>query len=199
MEELPVTENLVYYIYKYRPKWTWKFHDYSFKETEITRKIWRYRDMNEDAVNFFTLELLKAISSLIEMKTPLFNADTVGLVAVPPSKVNKVSPVEESIQRIYYGYHEMTMKIHFLDTICDCSDLLVRTKDIETQHTGHRASAEQQYESIACRHDNLSEACDAYILLDDVTTSGNSMKVCKQILEEHGARNVYRLAIARTV
>ena len=38
-----------------------------------------------------------------------------------------------------------------------------------------------------------------YLLLDDVYTSGNSMKNAERILRENGAQNIYKIVLAKEV
>ena len=44
---------------------------------------------------------------------------------------------------VYKGYFSALM---------DCGDMLVRTKDMESQHLGRRATYEEQKETIACKY-----------------------------------------------
>ena len=75
-------------------------------------------------------------------------------------------------------------------------------EDVPTAHLGEgRASPEQHIDSMKCCEDNLSNEDTAYIILDDITTTGNTMKACNEILLNHGVneRNIYNIALGATV
>ncbi len=150
-------------------------------------------------MNDFTNDLMWAVLSLANR----VSSQNIGLVAVPPSEVDKVSPVRTSIQNMVNWYNQEITSSHFGYDKCfyDYGKLLMRFTDISTAHKGKRASYEEQKNSIICSRDNLSRYWTTFFILDDDTTTGTSMDVCWDILLEHGAKEQYiiRLAIARTV
>ena len=86
--------------------------------------------------------------------------------------------------------------------IINYKDLLKRIEDVPTAHKGEgRASCQQHIDSIKCMEDNLSNENVAYIVLDDITTTGDSMKACNQVLYESGVKieNIYNIALGATV
>lgn len=195
--QLKKTDTGIYYLYDYIPKRNFAYC--SEKEIAITRKIWEYKNGNMEALNFFTNELMLAVAVLANE----IHSQKMGLVAVPPSKVNKASTMHKSIRNMVNWYEKGITKTHFntQKAFYDYSTLLTRVTDISTAHEGKRASYDEQAESIVCNRDNLSRLWTTFFILDDVTTKGTSMDVCKDILLEHGAKEQYivRLAIARTV
>ena len=81
-------------------------------------------------------------------------------------------------------------------------DLLKRVKNVPTAHLCEcRASFEEHIDSIMCMRDNLSNENIAYIILDDITTTGNSMRACNEILLQSGVKmeNIYNIALGATV
>lgn len=197
MLKLHQTETGIYYLHDYIPSKKFRYHSES--ENEISRKIWAYKNGDAEAINIFTNELMHAVSALANC----MRSNKIGLVAVPPSKRNKYSAIRDSIE-IMDGWHDQGLSKTVFGchkTIYDYSTLLTRISDISTAHEGVRASYEEQKDSIACSRDNLSKYWTAFIILDDVTTRGTSMDVCKDILLEHGAKEQYivRLAIAKTI
>ena len=80
-------------------------------------------------------------------------------------------------------------------------------KDFSTclvRHSDHKKLTSNGIRSIKSHLDTLSfnsefDIHDKHILLiDDVTTTGNSMLACREILIKNGARDVYCLALAKT-
>lgn len=81
----------------------------------------------------------------------------------------------------------------------DGTSLLVRTKSIDKLASGGDRSIEVHLNSIRVvdKHGVLKDA--SVLLLDDVTTSNNSLRACKQLLRAAGAKQVQMLALGRTV
>lgn len=194
---IKMTDSGIFYLHDYIPVKEFRYH--TEQEIETSRKIWAYKDGEVVSVNYFTEELMYAIAALGNMT----RSSNIGLVAIPPSKVNKRSSVVDSIHQIQTWHNQGLSKTKYgtQKNIYDYSDLLVRVLDIGTAHKGMRATYEQQKASIYCKRDRLSRYMTAFFILDDVTTKGTSMDVCRDILLEHGANDkyIYRLAIARTV
>lgn len=105
---------------------------------------------------------------------------------VPSSKKGKVSQGLESI------LSQITKT-----TIIYDRDFLVRDCDVPSAHEGGDRSIEKHINSISVKRIPNTEI--PLILLDDVTTSGNSLKSCKTILEKAGINNIYMVAIGSTV
>lgn len=197
MLQINMTETGIYYLHNYIP--VRQFPYYSEEAVAITKKIWDYKNGDADALNVFTNELMCAVATIANN----IRSDKFGLVAVPPSKVNKASAIRASIQGMVNWYNQGIIRNNFgcSKAFYDYSNLLTRISDISTAHEGVRASYDEQIESIACCRNNLSKYWTTFIILDDVTTLGTSMDVCRDILLSHGAKGQYiiRMAIARTV
>ena len=79
----------------------------------------------------------------------------------------------------------------------DGSSCLVRHTSIDKLATGGNRNIDVHLNSV--KVENNAIIYDKYvILLDDITTSGNSLKACKQLLLEAGAKGVQCLAIGKT-
>lgn len=197
MLQLNMTDSGIYYLHDYIP--VRQFRYYSEEAVAISRKIWNYKDGNQDALNVFTNELMWAVATLANR----IRSNKFGLVAVPPSKVNKMSAIRNSIWNMVNWYNNGIVRESFgcSKEFYDHSNLLTRVSDISTAHEGMRATYAEQKKSIACHGNTLSKYWTTFIILDDVTTLGTSMDVCRDILLEHGAKEQYiiRMAIARTV
>lgn len=197
MIDLKQTDSGIYYLHDYVP--VRQFRRHSETDNSMSRKIWDYKNGEADALNLFTNELMEAVS-VLSKKMP---GNKIGLVAVPPSKVGKASTVRTSIWNMA-NWSDKGIALRNFNcnkTIYDYGNLLTRSSDISTAHEGRRSSYEEQYESISCARDRLSRYWTTFIILDDVTTQGTSMDVCRDILIEHGAveKYIYRMAIAKTI
>ena len=80
------------------------------------------------------------------------------------------------------------------DRVC----FLERTRTIPKLATGGRRSKEIHLHSIAPRRDMTVEN-ETVFLLDDVTTTGNSLLACRDILMAKGARAVEMLALGKAI
>ena len=94
------------------------------------------------------------------------------------------------------GLRTLAQKLAAADRI-DATDCLVRKVKIDKLATGGNRSIEVHLGSIGVQNEKLFQGLDV-LLLDDVTTSGNSLEACKQILLKAGANRVQKLVIAKT-
>lgn len=147
-------------------------------------------------IEFFSEKLLESIKIISAVY--FRDKDGVVLVAVPPSEKGKDPQTKKSIEMIEEWANEEKYEIDF--KVYDKSKFLIRTHDVESSKTGNRSIAKHE-NSIECdKKDNMPSNIGV-IILDDVTTSGNTMYVCKNKLIEYGLdeENVIPLAIARTL
>lgn len=119
------------------------------------------------------------------------------LVAFPSSKVkgNYISPSHTLIHRLV----ERATRDNGKSDITDASECLYRYKDIQKQHlsSGSR-NANIHLDSIELRHPELIQGKDV-LVIDDITTSGSSMRAAFQMLKEHGAKSVIGFVVGRTI
>lgn len=80
----------------------------------------------------------------------------------------------------------------------DGTDWLVRHTAVKKKATGGERDISVDLQSIRVHNAAIVEG-KAILLLDDVTTTGNSLSACKELLERAGAHRVQRLAIGKTV
>ena len=179
--------------------------DYTSDEIENTEKIWGYKDGDDEyLISLFTKELMQTITNIVNRNLGDDKKEIV-LVPVPSSKVKHKN---NATMRKTINIIETWCKNGITDQnfgckheIINCNDLIYRVTDVPTAHLGEgRASCDEHIASMKCNEDLLSSE-QIFIILDDVTTTGNSMKACKQILINHGADNdnIYTLAIGATV
>lgn len=80
----------------------------------------------------------------------------------------------------------------------DCVDFLLRARSVDKLATGGERRLDVQFHSIIVNsHYNLSN--DIVLLVDDVTTSGNSLYACRDILLSNGAKRVAMFALGRSI
>jgi predicted amidophosphoribosyltransferase len=79
----------------------------------------------------------------------------------------------------------------------DATSCLQRTVQIESLHGGGDRSIETHLRSIRVINNEIIQGRHV-LLLDDVTTSGNTFNACEQLLLESGASNVTCLALGKT-
>lgn len=85
-----------------------------------------------------------------------------------------------------------------LDDRIDATSCLVRHKKIEKLATGGSRHPKVHHDSIVVRNINLIKGANV-LLLDDVSTSNNSILVCKELLLKAGAAKVTCFALGQTV
>jgi predicted amidophosphoribosyltransferase len=133
------------------------------------------------AVTFFSRRLTVALGRLSEKQTPKL------AVMIPSSTAHNISEGLASI--VLNACHPRSIPHN-----CSC---LTRVKSVSKKATGGSRSVEQHFHSIIIEG-NAFERGSRILLIDDVTTTGNSMRACKQLLQDAGAGDVIMLALTQT-
>lgn len=167
------------HLYSYHPYW------YYGQNTDFISKMimdikcdddeeWKVQRKSR-AINFFCDEISKIITS--------------GFVVciVPSSKPQKLDT----------GIREIAKKLCKKNNLIDGTDCLVRVVEIETLHDGGNRDKNVHLNSIKVKNINIIKNREI-LLLDDVTSTGNSLKACKELLLKAGAKKVKCLAIGKT-
>ena len=197
-----LTGDGIYYIYDYIP--IKKFKKFSDEQIAITKDIWKYKDdKDDDVVETFDNVLWSAISYICDV----VETDYIGLVAVPSSKVEKTSTCTKSIKHIIECNRNSKTGNSYIwgKKVYDWSNLLKRVEDVPSAHEvppPQRPTYEDHKRTIRITNDkSLQRYRTTFIILDDVTTRGDSMRACRDILLEHGLKQnrVYCLSLSRTV
>lgn len=94
------------------------------------------------------------------------------------------------------GCHALAKRIARQGRI-DASSVLVRTKKIIACHAGGDRGSDVHLQSISVTQPHLVKG-RAVVVIDDITTSGGSLEVCRGLLCSAGATRVKMLAMAKT-
>jgi hypothetical protein len=141
----------------------------------LSGKILDLKDGHDHAVAYF----LKELDSLL--------AAGVVVAIVPshdPAKTNS-------------GVRRLAQAIASSNRRKDASHCLVRHTKIVKLAGGGDRSVETHLNSIRIE-DAITPSFECVLLLDDVTTTGNSLTACKKLLLDNNANRVQCLAIGRT-
>ena len=169
----------IYSLIDYLPFRNWEVADTSV--VDLSKLCWTFKrnenqEFNEKIINFVDEKLIKNII----------------ICSVPPHK-NFDDP----------GY-KMNCMLHLTKELArrgrtDASSCLRRTKEIEPLHQGGSRDIKIHYASIEPANEKLV-ANKTVLLLDDVSTSGNSLLACEKILKTKcGVKEVFKLAIWKTI
>ncbi len=194
----------IYFIYDYIPqhrrklykKQNIKLGEEVQEIVKISEKLidYKYHGKNCD---FFTKALLKAIKNIYH--NYFKDKERIVLIPVPPSSINKKPQTDQSIIQIVKWYENKENNIDF--EISRGNELLKRHKNVEPSKEGDRR-VEKHKDSIEYNKNLIpSNENIGFIILDDITTSGNTMYACKDILIENGNndKDIICLTIGRTV
>lgn len=181
--------------------------NFDSEDIEMSEKIILYKDGNEEAIDFFTRELMEAIAYLSNNVIGEEVTD-LALVSIPPSEKarNNSIPMKKSIRHIKKWFETGEAELEFAckKGIYNFYNTLERIDDVKSAHKSkgkERPTISDHRKTIRCNKKFLSKYNKTFILLDDITTTGTIMKACTDILYEDGGavkRYIYRLAIAQT-
>ena len=200
MLKLHITDWGVYYLHNYivnDDRRTANLND-----RRISNKILKYKHADNTEIRLFTRELMKSISYLSNY---IINEkyNKLALISVPTSKVDKFSPIQESINQITLWYENGEA---FKDFNCHKellnNNILTRVLDVNSAHNeGPRPEYIDHINSISFNDDCIFGEDTAFILIDDITTTGTIMDACEDILIENNIdkNSIYKLAISKTV
>lgn len=200
MFKLNMTEWDVYYLHNYIPNDDRKAAN--LNDRRISNKILKYKHANDVEIRLFTRELIKSISYL---SNNIINEKykKLVLVTVPTSKVDKFSPIQESINQICQ-WHENGKNLNYFNCHKELlnGNILTRVSDVNSAHNkGSRPTYNEHLNSILFYNDFTFDEKTAFILIDDITTTGTIMDVCEDILTKNdiNKNSIYKFAICKTV
>ncbi len=193
MLELKKNSKGIYYLCDYIP-----YRDFEYRseeETSISKAIWDYKDGKADAFYEMTAHIQNAVWQF----GTRISGKKLGLVAVPPSKVDKESPIGKSIEILTKSGTNNSM-LSAGKELVDYSKLLVRDYDIKTSHIEGRVEYDEKLNSTKCTRKDLSKEKITFVVMDDVTTSGDTLKACAEVLKKHGvpSKSIILFALTNT-
>lgn len=179
------------YLYPYN-SWRLRNGERNPKADEITNHVLNLKHPRvtpgrdpiryDAAVAVFTKRLIAALGRLSDEQLPQL------AVIIPKSTAGMYSE----------GMAEVAINASLSRNIrCDC-ECLTRETTIEKRAGGNNRSAIDHLMSISVDSNKFNPG-DRILLIDDVTTTGNSMFACKQLLQQAGAGSVIMLALTSTV
>jgi predicted amidophosphoribosyltransferase len=146
---------------------------------------------------------------------PSFNAYSALLLDLKDNKIRAIEHFREFLQKrvaedvpiavvpshdpakTTSGLRTVAQRLAAADRI-DATGCLVRTKRVDKLAHGGDRSIEVHLASIEVRDAHLFQGMNV-LLLDDITTTGNSLEACCRLLLEAGAARVQKLAFGKTV
>lgn len=174
-------ENGIYYFTDYEPYKVHGERNLNFSK-EKGGYLLDLKDDEDSGVNYFkemVINKLKTISNIKEIDI---------ITIIPRSEEGKF---REGMIRFAKSIENEFDNIEFI--YC-----LNRTRTVPKKANGGPRSADLEKETIEAI--NVHEFRGKNILLfDDVTTTGTSLKSCKEILKENGAKGVACFALGKTV
>jgi predicted amidophosphoribosyltransferase len=163
-------------------------NDPQFKEDDFSRRLLaiKYRhDGDPDPQPWKQRNKTQALRRLFQQLDPLLSPDIA--IAVVPSHDRAAG---------LSGIHELAQTLARQSRI-DATACLVRFRKIPKLATGGSRSVARHMSSIRVEHAEIIQGREV-LLLDDVTTSGNSLVACRLLLLEAGAARVKYMALGRT-
>lgn len=164
--------NKIMYLGKYYPKYNKpKFDNFS-------RLVIRIKDDNpsdKDIINF-TNQLSTIISNTEKYVICVIPKHTIG---TPPSGIRTIA------------------KRLCSPPIIDGTDVIVRSKETKRKSAGGSRDMKLEIESLSVKNGGIVKD-QQVLLLDDVTTSGSSLRAGKYILENAGVKLVAMFALGLT-
>lgn len=126
-----------------------------------------------------------AINSFFEQLNPLLNKGF-PIITVPSSNP----------QNLNTGITQVAILLAQQGQI-DATSCLQRYKQVEKKSNGGSRDISVDLDSIKVNNQHLVKK-QTILLLDDVTTTGNSFRACEQLLIKAGVAKVVKLALAKT-
>lgn len=175
-EKISINDGIPHYGYYHRYRLANGEVNKEFYSDMISGLILDVKEKKERGLNYFYQQLAGLISKGVT-------------VCVVPS--HKASDKNTS------GIAELARRLA-KDGRVDKVDFLLRKKTISKLATGGDRDFSLQLKSIQT-NPNLTISGDVVLLVDDVTTSGNSLRACKKVLLEHGAKRVAMFALGQSI
>ena len=140
-----------------------------------TQRIWDLKDEIEPVIDYFAKQIEDTLKPGL------------GLVVVPSSSADAGDS----------GISLVVKKLAATGKFIDLTGCLIRHKTLQKKHWGGRRTDKEDRESLRIENADLLKG-KHIVLVDDVVTSGNSMKNCGQVLLDAGIENLRFLSMGLT-
>ena len=164
----------IFYLGVYQPLTGECEGDFDF--TEYTSIIWDLKNRNPLVIEYFA----DCISSNLQ-------GDFDCIVVVPPHHNEKDNS----------GIKILAQKVVEKKKLIDATSCLIRHKTIDRLLTGGNRSLETHLQSIKVVIQEVIKG-KKLLLIDDVSTTGNSLHACQKLLESAGANSVKCFVLGKT-
>lgn len=164
----------IFYLGVYQPLTGECEGDFDF--TEYTSRIWDLKNRNPLVIEYFA----DCISSNLQ-------GDFDCIVVVPPHHNEKDNS----------GIKILAQKVVEKKKLIDATSCLIRHKTIDRLSTGGNRSLETHLQSIKVVSQEVIKGKNL-LLLDDVSTTGNSLHACQKLLKDSGANSVKCFVLGKT-
>ncbi len=148
-----------------------------FYADKISALILDVKDKNESGLNFFFAQLQSEIKDGIT-------------ICVVPSHIASTKNSN--------GVAMLARRLASTNNRIDAVDYIIRTKTITKLANGGSRDIKIQRQTLDV-NPNMSISGNVILLVDDVTTSGNSLLACKELLLKHGAKEVAMFALGKSL
>jgi predicted amidophosphoribosyltransferase len=162
-----------YWLGTYYP---WNMRQYKWPDT-FSVKIMDVKAEKEEAIAYF----VHLLEEVLDFNNPYV------VCIFPPSESGNNSS----------GIKKIAKKMCSLHYLVDGTDILVRTKSTTKRREGGSRDSDTQLDSLDVTNEEILKG-QRVLLLDDVTTSGNSFHAGRFLLKEAGASVVACLALGKT-
>jgi predicted amidophosphoribosyltransferase len=174
------TETDIYYFSDYVPYRIFGERNPNFTK-DTGGRILDLKDSDKNAIDYYC-ELI-----MNELKEIFQKHNDISVAVVPSHDPNKFnSGIRCFVSEFARRYN-----------LIDANTCLVRYKLVEKLAHGGDRSIETHLNSIRVENVKLIKGKKVFVI-DDVTTSGNSLLACKKLLEDAGAYKVLCIALAKT-
>ena len=173
------TDKNVLYLYNY---FSVRYKEHS----GISEKILRFKDGDSQSIDFFVNAMSEAMDSYYGKHMDYLS--NMLICVVPSHAEGKYSPGLLQMARILANRYGMT----------NASNLIKRTKTHEKKSQGGNRDIDVMLGTLDLnRYINITNK--NILVLDDVTTTGNSIEAVRHLLKENGANRVFAQTLGRSV
>ncbi len=164
--------NETIHLVKYNP-----WHDgHNPNFDEFSGLILDVKQQKPKGINYFTDQLRSILS----------NTEEYVICVIPTHEIGAAPSGIRAIAKKLCNY-----------SIIDGTDIIIRIKEMQKKSSGGSRNLKSEIESLLIRDEGIVKD-KQILLLDDVTTSGTSLKAGKYILEKAGAKLVIMFALGQT-